>query len=124
MATYTITPIKESVAAGEGYAYSSEIPVSGILARLFIHFPPGCAGLVDVAAGVRTGGQDLWLVPARTGTYIALDNVTYTFYPNEPVRRGDKLWAHILNADTTFTHTITVSGEVEAEGNLIDLGQW
>ena len=119
MSTYTIAPIKETIAAGEGYEFAEQIPVKGRLQKVILHYPPGCASLVNVAVGINpTGGDGVpkkWLVPSFEGKYISLDDATVVFSPGEPVDRGYQLWTIILNTDTTYSHTISVIGEVEID---------
>ena len=75
---------------------------SGVITKVTIHFPPGCAALVDVAVRVKNEQ----LVPASG--FIALDDVTTPFVVNKPVRQEDEVSARIRNGDGANPHTISV----------------
>ena len=68
-----------------------------------INWPGGCNGLVEVA--VYRGS--LRLVPSN-GT-MALNAATPTFPFEEPLSKGERLWAAITNGDGANPHTITVT---------------
>lgn len=79
-------------------------PLLGKITSVTMHFPDGCDGLVHIAFG----HSEVWLCPSEIDTYISLNNATPTFPTNEPIEKGEHLWAEIRNADGANPHAVSV----------------
>ncbi|MBA7689859.1 hypothetical protein ES703_98378 [subsurface metagenome] len=79
-------------------------PLSGRITSVTMHFPDGCDGLVHIAFG----HSEVWLCPSLRDTYISLNNATPTFPTDEPVEKGEHLWAEFRNADGAHPHNVSV----------------
>lgn len=97
---------------GSKVKVSEVIELYGKIKEITIHMPGGCNGLVGVAIWKGTKR----IVP-REG-YIALDNVTQTFYTDIAVSEGEELTLEAFNLDRLNPHfinvTVTIIGEYEA----------
>ena len=79
-------------------------PLRGRITSVTMHFPDGCNGLGHIAFG----HSEVWLCPSVPGTYISLNNATPTFPTNEPIEKGERLWAELRNADGLYPHNVSV----------------
>lgn len=78
-------------------------PLSGRITSVTMHFPDGCDGLVHIAFG----HGEVWLCPSQRDTYISLNNASPTFPTDEPVEKGERLWAEFRNADGGNPHNVS-----------------
>jgi len=99
-----VVPLSAEVSALRQVTLEDDAPIGGIITQLLIHWPPGCAGNVEVAIGIR---RDTWLMPPKVGTYLALDDFTAVLDCYEPIERGERLWMVIRNGDDTNAHVLT-----------------
>ncbi|GAJ21589.1 unnamed protein product, partial [marine sediment metagenome] len=54
------------------------------------------------------GHGEVWVFPSEIDTFISLNDATPVFPSNEPVEKGEHLWAEIQNADGANPHSIAV----------------
>ncbi len=78
----------------------------GVIARIWVHFPPGCAGLVKL----RIYYQGHPFLPVENDAHIRGDAYTYEFpvmfeILQQPMRITIRAW----NEDAVYEHTIDVS---------------
>ena len=102
---------REEVGFGTGIEVKKPCPINGFVSTIIIHWPLGCAALVEVAVvhlQGGPGGRQTGIVPTDSGITLALDDVTPIFNLYFPVKRGDYFMVVIRNADDTFNHTISV----------------
>jgi len=98
----TLTPL-------QGVRLTEVIPIDGKLSSVTLHFPLGCAALVDIAFGYITRQ----IIPVEG--FIALDNATPVFPVDEIVKRNELAWCIMRNTDAVNPHApsviVTMSGE-------------
>lgn len=94
--------IQQNLAALAGGRFAERCPWKAQMTSICFHFPPGCVGVVDVAAG--HGNKQAF---PQEG-FIALDDATPVFPVVENVPAGALLWAEIQNGDAINAHQITV----------------
>ncbi|GAI67471.1 unnamed protein product [marine sediment metagenome] len=94
---YTVQPL-------ETIKIAEPSPLTGKITSVTMHFPDGCDSLLHVAFG----HSEVWVCPSLIDTYISLNNATPTFPTNEPIEKGEHLWAEIRNADGDNPHSISV----------------
>lgn len=105
--------IRQVAASQQGYVLSEQIVKDGYLSKGYIHYPPGCIGLVYVRVSVAVDGSFKAVAP-RSDTergqpqYIALDNFTVPFPIELNVSKRDRMQVEIINYDIVNPHTITV----------------
>jgi len=100
--SYTVQPL-------ETIKIAELSPLTGKIKSVAMHFPDGCNALVHVAFG----HGEVWVAPSEIDTYISLNNATPVFPDvNEPVEKGEHLWAEIQNADGGHPHSIAVIATV------------
>lgn len=95
---------REAIPALKARRYVDYAPIDGVIKQILINWPDGCEELVDVAVGVK----NTWLVPSTERTYLALNNVSPSFYAEEQVEKGEEVWLVVDNGDEANAHTITV----------------
>ncbi len=95
--TYTVQPL-------ETIKIAEPSPLTGKITSVAMHFPDGCNALVHVAFG----HGEVWVAPSEIDTYISLNDATPVFPTNEPIEKGEHLWAEIQNADGGNPHSISV----------------
>lgn len=77
----------------------------GVIQRVEIEFPPGCAGL----AHVKVQYHEFDLYPSNPGTWFSGDGFTIAFDDNFPVTEVPHAVKVVgYNEDDTFEHTVTV----------------
>lgn len=77
----------------------------GVIQRVEVEFPPGCAGL----AHVRIQYHEFDLYPTNPGTYFSGDGFTIAFDDNFPITEVPHMIKIVgYNEDDTFDHTVTV----------------
>ena len=86
-----------------GDTLTEQCPWNAICTSVLLHFPPGCAALVDVAIG----HSDTQMIP-QTG-YLALDAASPIIPVHELIGPGEQIWVTIANADAANPHTVTVA---------------
>ena len=79
-----------------------------------VHWPAGCAALVEVAFGInaRSLGQ-VWPLDVGPAPRVALDDATKTWPLNVQIKRGENFWIEIYNFDASFAHTPSVILDVD-----------
>jgi len=91
----------------------------GVIQRVEIEFPPGCAGL----AHVKISYHEFDLYPSNPGHYFSGDGFTVAFddsFPVTEVPHAVKIIGY--NEDDTFDHTVTVRISVRLpELSLMDI---
>jgi len=108
-----VVKIEQNQLAATGARYIQRIDSVGIMEVLWIHFPPNCNALVDIAVGIYPeSGKSIQLIPTQDNTYINLDDVTIAFHPYEPTEAGYRLWADIYNYDAGNSHNISIMAEI------------
>ena len=95
--SYTVQPL-------ETIKIAELSPLTGRIKSVAMHFPEGCDALVHVAFG----HGEVWVFPSEIDTFISLNDATPVFPSNEPVEKGEHLWAEIQNADGGHPHSIAV----------------
>jgi len=91
-----------------GTRVSRPSPLTGRIVQLIPHWPEGCNALVDLAVGHK----DTWIYPHLVDTFIALNDATPVLTVDEPITKGEEIWAIVRNADGRETHAITVTATV------------
>ena len=77
----------------------------GVIQRVEIEFPPGCAGL----AHIKILYHEFYLYPSNPGTYFSGDGFTIAFDDVFPVTEVPHMVKVVgYNEDDTFSHTVTV----------------
>jgi len=77
----------------------------GVIHRVEVHFPPGCAALAKVQI-FRFTHQ---IFPTTRGTYFASDNETIKFRDHYEIRVAPaELTIKAWNEDDTYDHTVRV----------------
>lgn len=106
-----ITEITKQVTLGynlqplETIKLAEPSPLTGRITSVTPHFPDGCDGIVHIAFG----HSEVWLCPSEPGTYLSLNDATPTFSNiNEPVEKGERLWAEFRNGDGVNPHNVSV----------------
>lgn len=102
---------RHEVASETGVEAKKPCPITGYVSAVVIHWPAGCAGLVQVAVAhlqEGAGGRATGIVPTDSGVYLALDDTTPIFNVYFPVKRGDYFMVVIRNTDMVNSHTISV----------------
>jgi len=105
---YSIT-LNPAGLAGSGARLVEYAPKPGYIKWIMMHFPPGAAAWVNVAAG-----HGLTQLSPREG-FLALDDTTQIFYFNEYVVDHEEIWVVMDNGDGINPHTITVTVGFEME---------
>ena|SRR3990167_2771333 len=78
----------------------------GVIFRVWIHFPPGCAGLVKV----RIYHEGHPFLPVELDAYIKGDSYTYEFpVMYEVTTQPELITIEAWNEDDVYSHTIDVS---------------
>jgi hypothetical protein len=87
----------------------------GVVSRVSLSFPAGCAGLVGLR--VLDGLLQLW--PLTPGEWFITDNFTIDFPEKRFLTAGSKTYTvESFNEDTHYEHTVTVQIHVaEAESD-------
>jgi len=76
----------------------------GVIHKIDIHFPPGCAGL----AGVRITRSGMPVYPSNPNEWFITDNETITFPEHYEITKAEpEFLIHAYNEDDTYSHTIT-----------------
>mgnify|MGYP001602781728 FL=1 len=94
----------------------------GILRKVALQFPSGCAGLVE--AQVLRGGTQIW--PTRLSATFSSDGYTIEFEERYEVPQEEDWYLRTWNVDDTYPHTITLwltmdVAAVTAEASTQDL---
>ena len=91
----------------EAQATDTKITVNkGVIARVWVHFPPGCAGLVKV----RIYHQRHPFLPVDEGAHIQGDAYTYEFPIMFEIKQPPEIITiRAWNTDAVYDHTIDVS---------------
>lgn len=97
-------PLAYTVAALQTVKIADYSPLTGKIVAVTMAFPDGCNFLVHVAFG----HGEVWVAPAEKDTYISLNEATPIFPADEPIQKGEHLWAEIQNADGVNPHSISV----------------
>lgn len=105
--------IYQDAASEQGYELSEEIQHDGYLSSGYIHFPPGCAGLVQVRVSVEVKGSYNAVAPVddferNRPQFIQLDDFTLPFPIDLDVKSGERIKVEINNYDKVEDHAITV----------------
>jgi hypothetical protein len=95
---------RQVLAALQGVRLTEIVPIDGIITSISLHFPLGCAALVNIAVGYQTKQ----ILPMMQG-FVALDNATPVYPINERVKKNDTLWCVMTNGDAINAHTPTVA---------------
>jgi len=93
----------------QGVRLVSNVPIDGKITSITLHFPLGCAALVDIAFGYMTRQ----IVPSQG--FIALDNATPVFPASEIVKRDEQAWCIMRNADAMNPHAPSVIVTIEGD---------
>ena len=80
-----------------------EVKFDGVIKQVIIVIPPGSGDLVTVKVGVDEFDR----------LAFANKEGNYNFSVNYPVKHGQRVWAEIENADSTYSHGIAVTVIVE-----------
>ncbi|MBA7567562.1 hypothetical protein ES708_09277 [subsurface metagenome] len=97
-------PLTYTIGSLETIKIAEPSPLTGRITSVAMHFPDGCNALVHVAFG----HGEVWVAPSEIDTYISLNDATPVFPTNEPIEKGEHLWAEIQNADGGNPHSISV----------------
>ena len=97
-------PLAYNIQPLETVKLAEPSPLKGRITSVTFHFPDGCNGLAHIAFG----HSDIWVAPSERDTYISLNNATPTFPTDEPIEKGEHLWAEIQNADGENPHNVSV----------------
>lgn len=100
-------PFVYDLAPLEGIPLAEYAPFSGYIKEVSPHWPDGCDHLVDV----RVGHGTKQFCPNEG--FLALNDVTPTYYFNEPVDDHEEIWVELRNADGANRHAITVTVNLE-----------
>lgn len=93
---------RETIEALKGDIFHEKCPFNATCTSIVVHFPSGCAGLVDMAIG----HGDSQVCP-REGR-VTLDNATVTFDITEDIDYEEIIWYNISNRDESHSHTPVV----------------
>ena len=93
---------QETLAIQTGGRFVDRCPYNCVLTSIGFHFPPGCNGFVDVAAGYAN--EQCY----PTSGYLSLDDCSSVFPTNEMLNYNERLWVEVVNTDLGNPHTITV----------------
>ena len=99
-------PFAYNVLATSGVILTEDVPFSGYIKQVSIHWPDGCNGLVDVK--VLHGVKQF----CPNNGYLHLNNATPTYPFNEYVYDKEPIRVEIHNADG-LDHAITVAVTLE-----------
>jgi len=79
-------------------------PLTGRIVQIIPHWPDGCNALVDMAVG---HGDQIWIYPNETDTFVALNDATPVLLVSEAVRKSEQLWMIGRNGDAVNPHAIS-----------------
>jgi len=96
--------LRQLVIRNTGVRVWGRSPLTGRITQIIPHWPDGCNALVDVAFG----HSDVWVMPASTDTFVALNDATPVIGVNEPVTKGEELWMVVNNHDGGNDHAISI----------------
>ena len=102
-------PLRATVPLSSGVRIWKPSPLTGRIKQIIRHWPAGTNALVDLAVGRK----DVWIMPNEVDTFVALDDATPVVTVDEPIAKGEELWAVINNHDGGNPHTITVTFVIE-----------
>jgi len=77
-----------------------EAPFLANVVSCNIYFPPGCEDLVSVRIGIVDKEITDWIVSG--------DGKNVSIPINKTVKRNERIWAEIMNKDSTYPHTPTI----------------
>ena len=100
--------LRVSLEPNTGTTVSKPSPLTGRIVQLIPHWPDGADALVDVAVGHK----DTWILPHLVDTFVALNDATPVLTVDEPITKGEEIWAIVRNADGREKHAITVTATV------------
>jgi len=100
--------LRVSLEPNTGTKVTKPSPVTGKIVQLIPHWPDGCDALVDIAIGHK----DTWIYPHLVDNYVALNDTTPVLTVDEPITKGEQIWAIVRNADGRVKHAITVTATV------------
>lgn len=125
MSTRTVD-FRETVPLAQGVEVRKVCPITGYVAFVAMHFPPGTSGLVLVQLVHEKGGPGgakTGILPTDADSSLALDDTTPIFNLHFPVSLGDYFFLRILNTDAGNPHTISVDMIIIAEVKVPILGE-
>lgn len=108
-----VLTFKKTTPLLETESEEKRIPFNGEIARVTMHFPPGCCALVDVRLLYVEDGKEYFVAPSMEDAFIALDAATPEFRVKYPVKAGQILRVEWYNYDDTNSHTISVIATIE-----------
>ena len=91
----------QTVLSGQGYRVIKSYVLAGTITQVIFHFPPGCAGLVDMALTK----DEKPFYPLQG--YLSLDNATPVFPVNVAYYANEPLKMEVRNRDAVNPHTPT-----------------
>lgn len=91
----------ETVLPGRGVQLTEKFRTAGVITQIMFHFPPGCAGLVDM----RLNKDNMPFYPIKG--FIALNDATPVYYVQANYYQMEPLMLEILNHDSINAHTPT-----------------
>jgi len=92
---------RETVQPGQGVRTTRSFFLPGKITQVMFHFPPGCAGLVQV----KLEKDKRPFYPLQG--YLALDNATPVYYVEAPYYAYEPLDFTVLNTDAVNPHTVS-----------------
>jgi len=94
---------RQALAPLQGIRLQEVVPINGVVTSISLHFPLGCAALVDIAIGYQTRQ----ILPIEG--FVALDNATPVYPIRERVKKDELFWCVMNNADALNPHTPAVA---------------
>ena len=105
--------IRQEAESGMQYTVRRRLTKAGYVSSGYVHFPPGCEGLVDVRVSLEIDGSEVPIFPipdleTSTPQYIAIDAFTLPFPVDRDIAKDSLLIVEIRNGDADNDHNITV----------------
>lgn len=92
---------RQVVPAGSGYRQTQSYHEAGKITQVIFHFPPGCAGLVDMA--LKKDERPFYPIDG----FLALNDATPVCYVDADYYAKEPLTLEVQNRDSTNPHTPT-----------------
>jgi len=104
-------PFFYNLPSGKRVTMTEYAPFAGYIKEVKITWPEGCDSLVDVRVGHGRG--QIVPYPIEEEGWLALNDTTETYRPNEPVAANEHIWVEMGNGDEKNAHKITVTVTLE-----------
>jgi len=98
-------PFRETVDPLTEIQMVLDCPIDGKMTDVYMHFPAGCASLVEIAVDY----EGMRVVPRTApAAYIALDDATIKFDCDCPIEKGKQIAVTVRNFDDMYEHTPSI----------------